>query len=283
MAGDIKMSLLSVDYLDALLERASTICASAGNKCRELLSIALKDATVNGYIKSNPVPNTKPYRRKKPNVKILNKAQIKDLLKVAQKDNWYLEILLGLFCGLRKGEILGLKFSDFNTESKTVKITRQLVANPIINSNTGSSVDNYELVERDPKTPNSVRILKLPDVIMTELESRRCLTEPYMKKSGEKYNDHDYISCQKNGNPHSLAAMNISLKKLCTRNGIPSITVHGLRHMYATILIENGVSLAKISGLLGHSSIHTTFEYYCDVMEEFSNINAFMNNTFIPE
>ena len=54
------------------------------------------------------------------------------LLERTSKDNWYLEILLGLFCGLRKGEIYGLKFSDFDLERRSVKISRQIVANPII-------------------------------------------------------------------------------------------------------------------------------------------------------
>ena len=71
--------------------------------------------------------------------------------------------------------------------------------------------------------------------------------------------------------------------KLCKKASLPSITVHGLRHMYATILIENGASLSKISALLGHSSINTTFEYYCDISDESNNIKAFMDNTFIPE
>ena len=61
-----------------------------------------------------------------------SKSKIKILLQAASKDNWYLEILLGLFCGLRKGEIYGLKFSDFDLENRSVKISRQIVANPII-------------------------------------------------------------------------------------------------------------------------------------------------------
>jgi site-specific recombinase XerD len=53
--------------------------------------------------------------------------------------------------------------------------------------------------------------------------------------------------------------------------------------MYATILTEQGVPLMKVSALLGHSSIHTTFEYYCEVMDEQERIISFMNDSFVPE
>ena len=74
--------------------------------------------------------------------------------------------------------------------------------------------------------------------------------------------------------------MNIALTKLCNRNGLTKITVHSLRHMFATILIEQGVPLVKISALLGHSSVNTTFEYYCDVMDENENIINFLNEKY---
>lgn len=61
------------------------------------------------------------------------------------------------------------------------------------------------------------------------------------------------------------------------------MTVHSLRHMYATILTEQGVPLVKVSALLGHSSIHTTFEYYCEVMDEQERIMSFINDSFVPE
>ena len=63
----------------------------------------------------------------------------------------------------------------------------------------------------------------------------------------------------------------------------PQMAVHSLRHMYATILTEQGVPLMKVSALLGHSSIHTTFEYYCEVMDEQERIISFMNDSFVPE
>ena len=74
--------------------------------------------------------------------------------------------------------------------------------------------------------------------------------------------------------------MNTALTKLCKRNGLPKVSVHSLRHMFATILIEQGVPLVKISALLGHSSVNTTFEYYCDVMDENENIICFMNEKY---
>lgn len=281
MEADIKLKYVTVEYLDALLERTSKICVSAGNKGRELLSLAMKDAVFDGFIKYNPVPETKPYPRSKPKIRILSKQKIKVLLHVAYMNPWYLEMLLALFCGLRKGEIMGLKFSDFDFEKRTVRISRQLVANPKVKN--GYHIEEYSVTERDPKTENSFRILRVPKAVMEEVERRRqkIATEKAWRK--DFYEDHDYICCRPDGKPHSTSAFNLALTKLCERNGLPKITVHGLRHMFATILIERGVPLVKISGLLGHSSIHTTYEYYCEVMDEKDKIIAFMNDTFVPE
>ena len=204
-------------------------------------------------------------------------------LELASKDNWYLEILLGVFCGLRKGEILALKFNDFNLEEHTIQICRQLTIDAKVNNNMeeeGYKIENYSLKLKSPKTNNSYRILRVPKIILEELEIRK----EYVKtlKSSNKFIDKDFISCQKNGQPHSMSSLNQYITKLCKRNGLPPITVHSLRHMFATILLERGVSIVKISGLLGHNSIHTTFEFYCDIMDENEKIKAFMNNNFIP-
>lgn len=181
----------------------------------------------------------------------LNKANIKKLLSVASNSSWYLEILLALFVGLRKGEISGLKFSDFNKEENILYIQRQITSNPVIPKGSGK-IEEYRVVEKEPKTDNSYRKLKIPEVVAEEIEKRRILVEANKKRYGEQYFDHDYISCQDNGVPHSTSAMNGALSKLCARNGLPHITVHSLRHMYCTILASEGVSLAKISALVGH-------------------------------
>lgn len=279
MEQDIKLRYVSVEYMDALLEKVSHSCASAGNTCRAYLNIAFKDAVIEGYIPRNPIPYTKAYKRKAPKVTIYSKDKLKIFLKAASKDEWYLEYLLGVFCGLRKGEILGLKFSDFDFEQHTVSVKRQLGANPVMEERS-SKIASYSVIEKDPKTFNSVRTLRIPQVIETEVLRRKNKIDEERAALMDGYEDNDYISCQPNGRPHNMSSMNIALTKLCNRNGLPKITVHSLRHMFATILIEQGVPLVKISALLGHSSVNTTFEYYCDVMDENENIINFLNEKY---
>lgn len=279
---DLKIGMVTTDYLDEIIEKSSKMTDSGGYSARNIIIMAMKDAVIGGYITYNPSLNTKFYRRPKPKIRVLSEEQIKRLLVEAKKTNWYLEILLGLFVGLRKGEILGLKAGDFNEEIKSVRIERQLVREGELAENS-SKVINYRLVERTPKTDNSVRCLKVPDLIFEELDKRKIMIQNNKEIYKEDYMDHDYISCQNDGNCHCLGAMNSALTKICNKLSLPHITVHGLRHMCATILLEEGVSLAKISAMLGHTSIHTTFEYYCEVMDEKEKILAFMNNIFSIE
>jgi integrase len=282
MEQDIKLRYVNTEYLDALLKVVSKTCESAGNKSRELLNLALKEAVVQGYLRTNPVLGTRAYQRKKPTVIILGKENLKKFLSAAAQSSWYLEFLLALFCGLRKGEILGLKFQDYDAVNKTIYIQRQITSNPQIQTG-GSKIESYEVVEKEPKTENSYRVLRVPDEIAKEIEVRQRIVLRNQEIYGADYYDHDFISCRDNGLPHSISAINTALTKLCKKSGLPHITVHGLRHMYATILIEKNVPIVKISALLGHASVNTTFEYYCDVMDENEKIISFMNSTFLPE
>lgn len=284
LENDVKLRYVNSEFLDALLSKASKVCESAGNKSRELLNIAFKDAILDGFLKVNPVSATQPYPRKKSKVVVFNKKELKKFLELASNDNWYLEILLALFCGLRKGEILALKTNDFDLSKNTISISRQLSANIKLSDDMdtiGYKIENYSLKTKSPKTKNSYRKFKVPSIIIEELTIRIELLNQL--KQNEGFIDNDFVSCQENGNPHSLSALNQYLTRLCKRNGLPPITVHSLRHMFATILLELGVPIAKISALLGHNSIHTTFEFYCEIMDEDEKIKNFMNNNFEPK
>lgn len=275
---DIQLRLCNTGYFDCLLKAASLQTKSAGNRCRELLNTAMKNAVQEGYLSDNPIEFTKRYPREKHNATILTKDEIRRLLLEMRSTNWFLETLLALFCGLRRGEIMGLKFSDFDTENETVTISRQVSEEYIFDDN-GLRI-SHRAAEKPPKTENSYRTLRIPKVIFEELEIRKKRVNKNKNFYGAAYRDHGYISCREDGEPHTLPSFYGALKRACNRAGVPQVSVHDLRHMYATILLEQGVSLVKISGLLGHASIHTTFEHYCHVMEDDRRITGYLNKTF---
>ena len=281
--GNIRLKYVNTDYLDKLLTGISTATESAGNKSREFLNLAMKDAVVQGIIRINPVTGTRTYPRKKPKVTVLNKENLKKLLKAAALSEWYLEILLAVFMGLRKGEIMGLKFQDLGYEQEEgfyyANIQRQITSNPIVVEGS-SGIEKYEVIEKEPKSEASYRKLRIPVRVYEEIEERKRLIDIRKERLGESYYDGDYISVQSNGLPHSVSALNNALSRLCQRNGLPHITVHGLRHMYCSILLEQGVPLIKVSALAGHSSVVTTFEYYADMMDENERVISFLNDTF---
>lgn len=84
------------------------------------------------------------------------------------------------------------------------------------------------------------------------------------------------------GNIKSDGTYTEAIKRICKRNGLPHITMHGLRHMFATILIEQSVSLEKISKLMGHKSVATTFEIYCGIMEAKKEIAKTIDSVMDP-
>ena len=275
---DIKVSLTTKEYLDDILEKASKYTKCSGYAARGMIILAFKDAYKGGYINYKVALQTKAYIREKPNIRIFSRFQLKRFLNTVKNNSYYLEILLGVFCGLRKGEIYGLKFKDFDLENNILSINRQLKLEFEYKDN---KIVSSKLVEAPPKTPESKRKLKFPEIIKIELIKRAELVEENKRKYD--YKDNDYISCQKNGLPHYPGCLNKVLYKICNELSLPSISVHSLRHMCATILIESGVTLAKIAAFLGHTSIHTTFEYYCEVMDEKQKILNFINDNFSEE
>lgn len=276
-----KVKMITTEYINYLLEKISKISYIGANKSREMLNQALQ-VIVGVCINENPVTKANKYPRKRKQIEILNKEQLKILLQVASKDIWYLEILLGLFAGLTRGEILGLKFEDFDIQKGTIKIERKLVKDSKIEKDEMENrlkVVKYDQVEKALENINAYRKFKVPNIIITELIKRKNFVNCW-KAINKDYVDTSYVSCRTNGQPHCVTSINAYLTKICIKNNLPIISVNGLRHMFALILLEHKISLVKISALLGHSSVNTTFEYLYDAINENKEIISFMNNNF---
>lgn len=151
---------------------------------------------------------------------------------------------LALFLGLRKSEILGLKESDVDIVSGMVNI-----------HSTRHRVDGAD-IESDTKTKRSTRVLALPDILIADLAR---LLETHRRF---EYEATDFLIQNGFGEPMGANAIASRLDRLEQKHGLPHVTLHGLRHTYATLLNANGVDMAMISAELGHSNLSTTMNIY---------------------
>ena len=90
-------------------------------------------------------------------------------------------------------------------EKQTVRISRQIVGNLKVKEQE-FTITEYAVIERNPKTENSYRILRVPKVVMREVKHRQQLIDKRKADMGVAYKDYDYVSCQENGEPRSLTA-----------------------------------------------------------------------------
>lgn len=205
------------------------------------LKIILNDmfnkAIDNDICNKNPVVNTRlqsTYKKKEK--KTLNLKQREKAIKWAIK-NGYIDILTVLKTGIRRGELLGLRWCDIDLENKTI-IINQSISPP---AKKGCNID-YEL-----KSKSSHRQIPI------DQELTDCLK--LLPRDSELV-----FQCS-NANAYGKRVKSV-LMKMSEECGLPYLTLHELRHTYGTVLREKGVDIYSISKLMGHSSIEVTAQRY---------------------
>lgn len=226
---------------------------------RGVLSSAFEYAVDKCYIKENPVTKSKMpvfADKIKDDVPEYNAEEIKLLLRTAkeQDSHIYIFLLLDCYTGLRKGELLGLKWSDILYETKMLKVNKS-------RTGTRKKVTEQLLI---PKTDCSIRKIPLNDFVLSELKAEQERQREFQELLGSGYDtSNDLVIRNKNGKPYSnLSAINRVLNRLEEKAGLHHCTIHGLRHSVASILDDNGTPLQDIAILLGHKSTTTTERVY---------------------
>ena len=168
---------------------------------------------------------------------------LKELISKAKEESllMYGVVLLGMTMGLRRGEILGLKFSDFDMEAKTVHVQRQR--------------GDISCADEPLKTESSNRVLALPQTVIDYVEAQRASHNA----SGE-----DYVVTDEDGKVWRPDSVSRSFRRFMAGIEMEGFRLHDLRHAYVTLCLEQDVPLKIISDTLGHSKIETTANIYCD-------------------
>ena len=209
--------------------------------CHALCRSSLEKAVEEGLITRNPSIGCKLPPKKNGEMKVLTQNEIVRLLNQAYDEGYYEMFLLELTTGMRRGEILGLKWRDLNLETGELNIKRQLTTK-------GISV---------PKTKSSIRTILLPPDMLDLLRD--------MKKTA-KY-DWIFPSPVKEGEPRNPTAITKRFRIMLERAHCKHVRFHDLRHTFATMALENGMDVKTLSAMIGHVSSETTLNIYSHVTD----------------
>lgn len=204
-------------------------------------------------IQTNPVDRIiRPKQQKPRKEKIaLTKEELKQFLTLAKKDArpvLYTAWHTLAYTGLRRGELLGLEWSDIDFENKIISVNKTLVT------------VNGSLYTQSPKTKRSTRTISLDDATIQVLKNWKLEQKKQFFKNGVK--SKDIVITNIKGSYLDFAYFRDELKKFLSTHNLKRFSVHSLRHTHASLLFEAGIEPKTISDRLGHSNIQTTLNMY---------------------
>ena len=216
-----------------------------------ILNSLLKIAVQEGCLSENPCHYV--LLPKKPNKRVhaLTIAEQKKMERLFFADPEGVSVILALYTGMRIGEICGLKWSDIDFETRLIHVQRTVMRVTDENALEKRTV----VVEDHPKTAESNRFIPMTNHLCTYLLQ--------LKES----NRSNYI-VNNQGKRVEPRTVNYRFKKVLAGTDLEKFHFHTLRHTFATRCVENGVDIASVSRLMGHSSIKLTLDTYTDSMME---------------
>ena len=208
----------------------------------QILSSALKLAQEQRIILTNPAEGCALPKVEHGEMKTLPVEQLQSFLREAKDSGVFELYYLELATGLRRGELLGLKWEDIDLEHGDLRVRRQIAR------------INGKVVEAPLKTKNAYRTLPLAEDTISILNEQK-------KKVGSS----PWVFPSATGGPISPDSVLHMLHRVLKRAGLPQVRFHDLRHTFATLALQNGVDIKTVSGMLGHFSAGFTLDTYAHV------------------
>jgi integrase len=219
-----------------------------------LIFKTLKDAVKWQLLIRNIAEAVTPPKTTKVEMKTWDNEQVKSFLMESRASPYYPIYLTAIYTGMRRGEVLGLRWQDLDFENNIIYVRQTL-----------QEVKKIGLTFKEPKSGKSRSITitsnisnKLKKVYKQQLENKLFF--------GSHYNDYDLVFAQKNGKPIQPTEMARNYRNVVDKSGLPYIRFHDLRHTHATLMLKQGVHPKVVSERLGHSTIGITMDTYTHVL-----------------
>ena len=252
--GDMSMEKLTAMDLQRLykhlLENGRVECAEARNKPRglsvktvrninQMISSALNCAVEQRLIPANPTKGCVLPKLERKEMKILPLESLGAFFEEARRSGVFELYYIDLATGLRRGELLGLKWSDIDLDKGIIHVRRQILR------------QNGKVIEAPLKTKNSYRSIAIGADAIKVLKG--------MEQKDE------YVFPSPYGGPMSPDSVLHTLQRVLKRAGLERIRFHDLRHTFSVLALQNGVDVKTLSAMLGHYSAGFTLDTYAHV------------------
>ena len=230
------------------------------------ISAALKKAVELNKIRRNPCDGVSLPKCKKYQGEVYDDEDVAKLLSCANGTDMEVPIKMELVLGLRRGELLALRWDHVDFNKQIIKIDENLVY-------VDKSVSKDGYIIKAPKSASGLRLIYMTEKLLELLKKHY---EDYLNMAGKTGSFHDggFVICQPNGKPFTPNAMTRKFERFLENNNLKKIRFHDLRHINATLMIKNGISPREAQMRLGHADVSVTLGTYSHVLDSMQQATA---------
>ena len=185
----------------------------------------------------------------------LDIPDIEPFLDAAQESPYGPIIYLALYTGMRRSEILGLKWSSVDLERKRLSVTQTLIR-----------ITGKGLYLMEPKTARSRRPISLPPSAVALLTGLRVKQREDREFLGLEWDDSSLVFCHPDGKPFDPDTITKAFAKVRKKAGFNNVRFHDLRDTHASLMLKQGENPKVVSERLGHTSVVITLDTYSHVL-----------------
>lgn len=220
-----------------------------------VLRAALQQAVKWQLLVRNPADAVDPPRPERKEMQVLTASEMARLLEGVKDSRMYIPILIAVSTGLRRGEVLGLRWQDIDFNAGTLSVRQAL-----------QRTKETGLVFKQPKTQKSRRKVALPPFVVEELLRHRAAQDEQRRLLGSRYQDYNLVAAHPDGTPMNPNGVTIAFRNLIRKSGVTIVRFHDQRHSHATHLLQENVHPKIVSERLGHANIGITLDTYSHVL-----------------
>lgn len=232
-----------------------------------VIGAALNMAVKLKMLSENPNRYTSIPKKKKYEAAVLSAEEVRRIVKEAKDEEIYPIVVTTVYTGMRKGEVMALKWENVDFQKRRIYIKNSLcrIEGDQPDEN-GCRHARYEILE--PKTKESVRMVPMLDEVYDALILQKDRQESDKQRYRDIYMDQGLVFADLCGDYLPQRQFMDKYHAFLKKYGITDIRFHDLRHTFATLLIESDVSMKVVQELLGHSTITTSMDIYTHVSDE---------------